>query len=223
LATLQASLSGQVNLGVILTPSMTLVPQVIALTKAEAPRLNIGIEVDTNNRLLKRLKNGQLDFLITRLLPQQDESDLVYEALSEESECAVVRVSHPLLARSDLSLKELAGTGWVLSPRGSLLRHRFDLLFRRSDLTPPSNVVETTAMSVTQSLLQQTDFMHIMPLDIARHYVNFCELAILPIGLPCKMDSYGLILQRDRLLLPGANPLLKHMRNVAAAIYPSPA
>ncbi|MFT6590280.1 MAG: DNA-binding transcriptional LysR family regulator, partial [Rhodoferax sp.] len=109
MATLQASLSGQVNLGVILTPSMTLVPQVIALTKAEAPRLNIGIEVDTNNRLLKRLKNGQLDFLITRLLPQQDESDLVYEALSEEYECAVVRVSHPLLARSDLSLKELAG------------------------------------------------------------------------------------------------------------------
>ena len=220
LATLQAGLSGQVDIGVIITPSMTLVPQAIAQTKAEAPRLCIGVEVSTSNTLVAQLKNGQLDFLIARILEQEDESSLLYEDLSEETECAVVRLGHPMLGRDDLTLKELSTASWVLSPRGSILRHRFDMMFRRSDLETPTNVVETTAMSVIKSVLQQTDFLHIMPLEVARYYVNSRELAILPIDLPCTMDSFGIIMRRNHLLSPGAQLLLSHIRRIAAMMYP---
>jgi len=221
IATLQAGLSGQVNIGVIITSSMTLVPQAIARTKDEAPKLCIGVEVDTSNVLVDKLKRGQLDFLIARILEQEDESSLLYENLSEETDCAVARIGHPMLARDDLTLKDLAAASWILSPRGSILRHLFDMMFRRADLETPSNVVETTAMSVIMSLLQQTDFLHVMPLDVARYYVQSSKLAILPIHLPCKMDSFGIIMRRDHLLSPGANLLLKHVRAIAAEIYSS--
>jgi DNA-binding transcriptional LysR family regulator len=223
IATLQAGLSGQVNIGVIITPSMTLVPRAIARTKGEAPRLCIGIDVDTSDVLVEQLKQGQLDFLIARVLEQEDESNLLYEDLSEETECAVARIGHPMLARRDLTLKDLADASWILSPRGSILRHRFDMMFRRSDLETPSNVVETTAMSVILSLLQQTDFLHVMPAEVARYYVQSNELAMLPIDLPCKMDSFGIIMRRDHVLSPGANLLLKHVRALAAEIYGSAA
>jgi DNA-binding transcriptional LysR family regulator len=223
IATLQAGLSGQVNIGVIITPSMTLVPRAIARTKGEAPRLCIGIDVDTSDVLVEQLKHGQLDFLIARVLEQEDESNLLYEDLSEETECAVARIGHPMLARRDLTLKDLADASWILSPRGSILRHRFDMMFRRSDLETPSNVVETTAMSVILSLLQQTDFLHVMPAEVARYYVQSNELAMLPIDLPCKMDSFGIIMRRDHVLSPGANLLLKHVRALAAEIYGSAA
>lgn len=219
LATLQAGLTGQVNIGVILTPAMTLVPQAIARTKHEAPRLCIGVEVGTSHELVARLKRGQLDFLIARILEQEDDQGLVYEDLSEETECAVVRPQHPLLIREDLSLQALVGASWVLSPRGSILRHRFDMLFRRLDLEPPTNVVETTAMPVIQGLLQQTDSIHVMPLDVARYYVQSGELAILPLDLPCKMDSFGLITRRGHVLSPGAQRLLMSVRTVAQAMY----
>lgn len=219
IATLQAGLSGQVDIGVIITPSMTLVPQAIARTKDEAPQLCIGVEVDTSNVLLEKLKLGQLDFLIARILEQEDDSNLLYEDLSEETECAVARIGHPLLARGDLTLKDLAAASWILSPRGSILRHRFDMMFRRIDLETPSNVVETTAMSVILSLLQQTDFLHVMPAEVARCYVQSNELASLPIDLPCRMDSFGIIMRRDHLLPPGASLLLKHVRAIAAEIY----
>lgn len=219
IATLQAGLTGQVDLGVIITPSMTLVPQAITRTKAEAPRLCIGVEVGTSHELVGQLKRGKLDFLIARILEQEDEQGLVYEDLSEETECAVARLAHPLLARHDLTLHDLASAGWILSPRGSILRHRFDMIFRRMDLEPPSNVVETTAMSVIKSLLQQTDFLHVMPVDVARYYAQSGELAMLPIELPCKMDSFGLIMRRDHVLSPGAQLLLKHVRAIATEIY----
>ena len=78
IATLQAGLSGQVDIGVIITPSTTLVPQAIARTKQEAPRLCIGVEVGTSNELVARLKRGQLDFLIARIREQEDDLDLLY-------------------------------------------------------------------------------------------------------------------------------------------------
>lgn len=220
IASLQAGLTGQVDMGVIITPSMTLVPQAIMRAKAQAPKLCIGVEVGTSNVLVERLKRGALDFLIARILDQEDDSDLVYEDLSEETECAVARLGHPLLARPDLTLNDLADASWILSPRGSILRHRFDMMFRRMDLEPPTNVVETTAMPVIKSLLQQTDFLHVMPVDVARYYVHSNELAMLPIALPCKMDSFGIIMRRDHVLSPGAHLLLKHVRDVAAEIYP---
>ena len=221
IATLQAGLSGQVNIGVIITSSMSLVPQAIARMKKDAPRLCIGVQVDTSNVLVDRLKRGQLDFLIARILEQEDESNLLYEDLSEETECAVARIGHPMLARSEVGLEDLAAASWILSPRGSILRHRFDMMFRRMSLQAPSDVVETTAMSVIKSLLQQTDFLHVMPVEVARYYVQSGELAILPIALPCRMDSFGIIMRRDHLLSPGASLLLKHVRTIAADLYSS--
>jgi DNA-binding transcriptional LysR family regulator len=93
------------------------------------------------------------------------------------------------------------------------------MLFRRNGLAAPINVIETTAMSVIKGLLQQTDFLHLMPMEVARYYVASHELSILPVDLPCNMDSYGLIMRSDHVLTPGANLLLKHIRNVASSMY----
>ena len=223
IAALRSGLAGQANIGTIVTPSMTVVPRAIALTKALAPRLNIGVTVGTSNELLAGMRRGELDFLIARILEHEDDSGLLYENLSEETECAVVRVGHPYLARGDLSLEELSRASWVLSPRGTILRHRFDMVFRRSNLQPPTQVVETTAMTVIKSLLQQTDFLHVLPTEVARYYVDSAELAILPFDLPCQMESFGLITRRDHLLSPGAGLLLQQLRQVAARWYPPPA
>ncbi len=222
MAALQAGLSGQVNLGVILTPSMTLVPQAIAATKAEAPHLSIGVEVGTSDALVDGLKRGRLDFLIARIPAQEEDTNLVYQDLSEETECAVVRMGHPLLERPALTLPDLVSKVWILSPRGSILRHQFDMLFRRNGLAPPTNVVETTAMSVIKALLQQTDFLHLMPLEVASYYVASGELAILPVALPCNMDSYGLIMRADHVLPPGAALLLGAIRRAALGRQPIP-
>ena len=220
IATLQAGLSGQVDIGAILTASMTLVPQAIARAKEEAPQLCIGVELGTSHELMRQLQRGRLDFLIARILVQGDEPDLLYEALSEETECAVARAGHPLLSRTDLDLQDLAAASWILPPRGSILRHRFDMMFRSADMGEPSNVVETTAIPVITSLLQQTDFLHVMPQEVARAFVRSGELAMLPIALPCRMDSFGIILRRGHVLSPGAALLLKQVRATAVALYP---
>lgn len=218
-ATLKAGLSGQVNLGAIITPCLSLVPRAIARTKGETPRLRIGIEIDTSNVLVERLKRGELDLVIGRILEQNDESSLTYEDLSEEADCVVARVGHPLLQRDDVGLEDLAAAAWILSSPGTILRHQFDMVFRRAGIDLPVNVVETTAIPVITSLLQQTDFLHLMPVDVARYYAKSGELAILPVTLPFTMSSFGIIMRRSELLSPGASIFLRHLQAVAAETY----
>jgi DNA-binding transcriptional LysR family regulator len=215
---LRAGLSGQVRIGTILTASTTLVPQAVLRAKAMAPNLLIQIQVDTSDQLVHRLATGHLDFLIARLQSPDDESRMVYEDLAQEVDCAVARVGHPLLQQTQLTLAELARAGWILSPRGSILRHRFDMMFRRARLEPPTNVVETTVLSVVTSLLQQSDFLHVMPLEVARPYVASAQMKVLDIDLPCQMDSFGIVTPRDQSLSGGAHLLLEQIRAVASEL-----
>jgi DNA-binding transcriptional LysR family regulator len=219
---LRAGLSGQVRIGTILTASTTLVPQAVLRAKAMAPGLGIQIQVDTSDQLLQRLAAGNLDFLIARLQSQEDESTMVYEDLSEESVCAVARVGHPMAQHPQLTLADLSTAGWILSPRGSILRHRFDMMFRRARLEPPALVVETTVLSVVTSLLQNSGFLHVMPLEVARSCVASAQMALLPIDLPCQMDSFGIITRRDQIPSGGAQLLLAQIRAVASEIYLRP-
>jgi DNA-binding transcriptional LysR family regulator len=219
IAALKSGLSGQVDVGVILSPSMALLPPAIARVKAHSPMLRIGVEVESSNILLSRLLHGELDFLVARILDEEVSHNLHYEELAEEPVCAVARVGHPLHAVPDLALKDIVDAPWIMAPKGSILRSRCDLMFRKSGLTPPSNVVDTTAIPVITSLLQQTDFLYAMPTEVARYYAQARLLDILPIELPCKMDGFGIVTRQDQLLSPAALILQQAIRDVASAIY----
>ena len=216
---LKAGLVGQVEVGIIMTPGMSLLPRAISRVKQQAPLLRIGVQMETSNILLERLQRGTLDFMIGRILEKEEKSGLQYEELSEEPVCAVVRIGHPLLTAQSLELKDIARSAWILSPQGSVLRHRCDMMFRRAGLEPPNNVVDTTALLLIIVLLQQTDSLHAMPLEVARFYASLNILSILPIELPCKMDAFGIITKRGHLLSPGADVLLTAIREAAQEIY----
>jgi DNA-binding transcriptional LysR family regulator len=219
IVTLKAGLTGQVEVGVIMTPAMALLPRAVARVKEEAPLLRIGVQLENSNVLLDKLQHGMLDFMIGRIFDTGDTSGLIYEELTEEPACAVVRPGHPLLERRELALADIAERPWILPPPGSILRYRFDMMFRRAGLEPPSNSVDTTAMLVITALLQQTESLHVMPLEVAQYYASLNVVKILPIDLPCKMDAFGIIRQQDHLLSPGADLLLRAVRAAAQEIY----
>jgi hypothetical protein len=80
-------------------------------------------------------------------------------------------------------------------------------------------VVDTTALLLITTLLQQTDSLHVMPLEVAQYYASLNVMRILPIELPCTMDAFGIIRQQDHLLAPGAELLLRQVRLAASEIY----
>ena len=216
---LKKGIIGQVEVGVIMTPAMGLLPKAIARIKLKAPLLRIGVQMDSSKVLLDMLQRGTLDFMVGRIVDEQGAIGLNYEELTVEPACAVARVGHPMLKDDNLQLADLATQAWILPPPGSVLRHRWDLMFRRAALEPPANAVDTTSLLLITALLQQTDSLHVMPVEVARYYASLNVLSILPIELPCTMDAFGIITREGHLLSPGARQLLQEIRVVAKDIY----
>lgn len=210
---------GQVHLGSITAPGLTLLPPTVAAVKQAHPNLQITIQIEPSNVLIERLNRGTLDILVGRLSPEHDKADLRYEVVTDEPVCAVARPGHPLLTAAKLTLEEILDFGWIVPPSGSVLRHRFDLMFQEMDLQQPTNSVETSSLLFITKMMQQSDMVSVMSTDVARYYAAHGLLSILPLVLPCEMEPFGFITRRDRLLSPAATVVLNALKTSAMTVY----
>ena len=219
---LQAAKSGQlgqVSVGAITSPALMLLPDAVARVKQEYPNLHVSVQIETSDVLMERLSQNKIDILVSRLFAQHDKTDLRYEVITDEPVCAVARPGHPLMRKVRLALRDVVDSAWIVPPVGSILRHRFDLLFQEDGLHVPVNVIETGALLFTTKMLQQSDMISVLASDVARYYAEHGVISILPMTLPCQMDSFGIITRRDRLLSPAANVMLRAIKTSAFTVY----
>lgn len=221
IAALRAGLVGQVQLGAIAAAAATMVPLAIARVKASYPQLQIWLQVETSDVMLPLVAQGHLDIMVGRVLERQGQfKDAVrYEPIAEEPLCVVVRPGHPLADASGLTMADIVGEGWVLHPPGSVLRHRFDMVFSQIGLAAPDNVVNTNNIVAISGILLQSDMLAVMPEEVARQYEEFGTLKRLAIELPCRMDAFGIITRQTRLLSPAATVVLRALHDAALEVY----
>ena len=201
---LASGFGGRVVVGTVLTPSITLLPEVVRRLKATRRGVKIVISVDTSRLLTQRLRSGELDLVIGRVLDSGSAHELHFEPISGEAHSVIVRAGHPLLSRSDLSLADLAGQEWILPPRGSILRDRLIALFLSGGLDHPLESVETLAMPVTANLLIGSDMIAALPPELVRSYIDAGLLKALDFELGLRMDAYGIVTRKSHELSPGA-------------------
>ena len=214
---LLSGLSGRVSIGSVMTPSTSLVPQAVTLLKSRHARLHVSISVDTSKLLLQRLRGGELDMMIGRILDSESAGELHFEPLTDEPHCLIARSGHPLATRTDLQLADLAREAWILPPGGSILRDRLTALFLSAGLDQPAQTVETLALPVVTSLLAASDMVVALPQELVQPYIDFGLLTVLPFELGLRMDMYGIITRKQHQLSPGAQTMLDTLREVAVA------
>jgi DNA-binding transcriptional LysR family regulator len=210
---------GEVSVGAITGPALSLLPQAIAIVAREHPNLRVQLEVESSDLLIDRLSQGKLDVMIGRLFERHDKTNLSYERLADEPVCAVVRSGHALFNAEGLNLKQLESAPWIVPHSGSVLRHRFELMFQEAGLAIPAQLIETSSLLFITKMLQQSDFIAVVPTDVARYYASFGMLALLPIQLSCRMDAFGVITRTDWLLSPAANVVLRAIKSAAVGTY----
>jgi len=210
---------GEVSIGTIVGPAVMLLPQAVAIVAREHPDLRVQLAVDSSDVLIERLAQSKLDIVIGRLFETHDKTNLVYERLSDEPVCGMVRLHHPLLTEPDLTLRQLEQAVWIVPPVGSVLRHRFELMFQEAGLGIPARLVETSSLLFMTKMLDQSDFIAVVPTDVAKYYASFGMVAILPIELSCTMDAFGIITRKDWILSPAANAVLSALKTAAADAY----
>ncbi|MES3020828.1 MAG: LysR substrate-binding domain-containing protein [Pseudomonadota bacterium] len=217
---LLSGLRGRVDVGAVLTPSASLIPEAVSLLKTRQPRVLVSISVDTSKLLVQRLRGGELDIVVGRILDTGAAAELDFEPITDEPHCVIVRAGHALLKNGKLGLPELMRQGWILPPTGSILRDRLTALFLSKGLEPPVETVETMALPVVAGLLAGSDMVAALPRELVLPYLQSGMLAVLPFELGLRMDVYGIITRRGHRLSPGAEAMLATLREVCARRHP---
>lgn len=210
---------GQVSIGTVVNPGTNLIPQAIASVKRASPDLMVSVDMDYSLPLVDRLLSGQLDLVIGRIMGPHVGADLLFEPLADEPHAAIVRAGHPLTRLPSVSHRDLAGYGWILPPPDSVLRVRLDAMFAEQALPPPRDVIQTSSLPVITSLLRNTDMLATSPPEAIAPYHQAGLLAVLPIELGVRMESFGIVRHGSRPLSPAGQRLLAAIREVAATLY----
>jgi len=218
---LLSGLRGRVDVGTVLTPSTTFLPAGVILLKQTHARVHVSISVDTSNLLVARLRAGELDMVIGRVLGTDAGAELAFEPITDEPHSLIARAGHPLAGRSSLQLEELARQGWILPPPGSIVRDRLTALFVSHGLESPSETVSTLALPTIASLMEQSDMIAPLPVELVQPYLDSGRMVVLPYDLGLRMDLYGIITRKQHKLSPGAEAMLGAVRAVVLERYPA--
>jgi DNA-binding transcriptional LysR family regulator len=214
---LMSGLNGRVAVGTVLTPATDLLPAAVLRLKSRYPKLHVAIEVDTSKSLLARLRSGQLEMMVGRILEPEAVGELDFEPLSDEPHCIFARAGHPLQQRDDLTLDDLAGAGWILPAEGSILRDRLTALFLSAGLDLPEQTIATTSLPLITQLLVQSDMLVALPRAVVRTSLDNHLLVALPVELELRLDPYGIVTRRQHPLSPGGQAMLQALREAAGA------
>lgn len=216
---IKAGLFGQVGIGAITSPGIALLPQAISQVKQAHPNLSVSLEIETSPVLMERLAAGKLDMVVARLNADHDKAMYRYEQLAEEPVCALVRGNHPLLSIPGLTLRDVDSAAWIVPPAGSVLRHRFDLMFQQEGLAPPINLIETSSLLFITKMLEESDTIAVLSAAVGQYYASHGMATLLPLEMQCDMDAFGIITRRDQLPSPGARAMMRALQSACRDTY----
>lgn len=153
---------GTVRVGVSPLFADALVAEAFARLLQQRPGARSRVAISLNDALLASLRLGDLDLTVNALEDAEPE-DLQHEPLFDDALCVVLREGHPLLARRDLTLAELARARWALPGQQVLARRRVEARFAEHGLPAPDVVLQLdTSITLAAGVVRRTDLLGVM-------------------------------------------------------------
>lgn len=215
LQSIESGLSGRVFVGTLLAASPTLLPRSLALLRERRPGIAVTVIEGTIDKLMPALRTGDLDVVLGRLPDFREREGLDQEVLYNEPIAIVARQGHPLAAKADIDLTELAAQAWILPPTETSLRRQLMFAFRRIGIEPPVDTIESVSILTNHSLLLESDMLAAMPYQVATVQPG---LAILPVDLEVTASRIGTTTRAGVPSSAAVSCFLDIVREVAASI-----
>jgi DNA-binding transcriptional LysR family regulator len=220
LMALAAGAKGRLRVGSVTGAVPRLLVPAIEAVRRGRPGLALYLLVNSTDVQVAALRQGTLDVAIAPLPAHGEVADLDAQPLGDEPLCVVGRIAHPLRRKRRITLAELARATWVVHPVDSPLRQAIDAMLARNRLRLPGDAIETVSVVATLALLQASDAMSVLPLDLAQHYEQRGLIARLPVRLPPAGTGYALITRKNRRLSPAAQDFADAVLAIASRRAP---
>ncbi len=200
--------AGVVRVGAVTGPALSLVmPTLIALQR-QLPDFRAEVTVATSTTLSDLLREGRLDFALSRLNP--GETQLEAQVLAIEPLSLVVRRGHPLLVRPILSLDDLLAYDWVMGDDATLLTQTVISRLTELGLSLPQRRISTSSFLFTLALLNQTDAIAPLATPVVDSFAGNPSVPFvsLPVDLGLTVAPFSLVTRAGAQMTPSAQRLI---------------
>ena len=184
IAALAAGAKGKLRIGSVTGAVPGLVAPALQAVRRGRPGLKVFVLVNTSDVLASALRQGTLDVAIGQVPVDAERGEFDAEPLRDEPLCLVARAGHPLARSTTLDAASLSGVTWILHPPESPMRADVNAMLGRARVALPGDVIETVSIVATLALLQGSDAISVLPVDLALHYASYGLLARLPLDFP---------------------------------------
>ncbi|MCW5773151.1 MAG: LysR family transcriptional regulator [Rhodospirillaceae bacterium] len=216
IAAIKGAHAGNIAVGALPFGRTALLPQAILRVLAAHPALRIATTEGPFDTLVRRLREGEIDFIFGALREPPPAEDIAGEPVLADHLALLVRAGHPLAGRRRIAAAQLGGYGWILPRRGTPARALLEAALLRRGMKPLEDVVETSSSAMVRGLAMESDRIaalsrHQLELEIAQGLLVALDFDLSetarPIGLICRVGARP---------SPGAALLMQAIRDVAA-------
>ncbi|MBB5534366.1 LysR family transcriptional regulator [Rhizobium giardinii] len=208
---LKTGSGGSVSLGSVTGPALNLAVPAVRQVSTAYPGIEINIQIENSNVLVRELLSARHDFVIGRIPDEMDPRQFNLIEIGEEDVCLIVRDGHPLFDKDAVSSTDLPGYDWVFQPQGTLLRRAVEDSFLSTGTPLPATIINTSSIILTVSIVRHTNAIAPVARDVANLIATngsqAGEIRVLPTDFNIKIRPYSLITARGRALPPSAKLL----------------
>jgi LysR family hydrogen peroxide-inducible transcriptional activator len=153
-------LAGPLRLGVIYTIAPYLLPTLVPLLKDRGPKMPLMISEGYTEKLIERLKNGELDVLVLAL--PIEEPGIVAQPVYDEEFRALIPADHPWVKFKQIDPAQLIQESLLMLGAGNCFRDQvLDLCSRASPDSP--HVLESSSLETIRHMVASGVGVTVMP------------------------------------------------------------
>ncbi|WP_158604718.1 LysR family transcriptional regulator [Aquitalea palustris] len=218
LMALQGSVEGCITVGALPLGRTRLLPLAIVHLLQKYPGIQIKTRESSYEELARDLGCGDIDFIFGALRPQEENRQLVSEALFVDQVRIFCRANHPLTRTpGHLSLATLQHNGWILPRQDSPARRALVRSFTRQGLSAPQPSVESGDLAVVRNLLTHSDLLTACSPHQLRYEMEKGDIVELNVDLGDAERSIGIIQRSGCHPPPAMQALLEEVRKICAS------
>jgi len=203
-------LRGRIRIGVIPSISPFLLPKALPAIRKELSSIQLELIEDQSERLLTRLRSGELDVAIMAF--PYNIGDLSYKVFAEEQFWVAMPKTHPLATKESVNTAQLAVDDLLLLAEGHCLREHALSACKLPKTNSRSSLEGTSLYTLIEMVAGGLGITLIPEMAIHTDMVRHADICVRPIATKDKgpMREIGLVWRPSYQRMTTLNHLEKH-------------
>lgn len=206
----QNLVKGTINIGISTTLSRKYLLPILKKFLDKYPNIILNIDTDPTKKLIEKLKNGKIDFIISKF-PSEKNLDLEYTILNSTKYIFVANYDYKEIINSNNDINELIKYPIIVQNIPSNSRNSIDNLFKKSKINLKYKMQISSSSLLIDFVKNGYGIGYVTKLYVEKELKNK-ELFEINTGIESEKINYGIINLKHNSNTLCSNKLLKYIK-----------